>query len=312
MAKPLWSIKYRPKTLDEYIFKDESHRQLIERWVSEKSIPNILLKGHRGTGKTSLALLLKDLLEIEDVDFLKLNASDDNNIETVRTKVKNFISTFAMGDLKIVLLDEADGLTPNAQGTLKSMMEEFTDNVRFILTCNKPQKLIPELADSRTQVIEYKTMDRDQMLERAAVILKAEKVKASIDDLEAYINACYPDFRKVLETLDMNSFDGRLKSFADSTDSEEFLDYQLKIVEMIEGDNYKGIREAMSAVVSDDEWDDVYRFLYDNIHELGKFKDDFDKWSQAIVIIGDHLFRHAQVADPEINAAAMFIRLGNV
>ncbi|QDJ96417.1 sliding clamp loader subunit [Xanthomonas phage Xoo-sp13] len=311
MAKQLWSIKYRPKTLDEYIFKDEAHRQLIERWVEDKSIPNVLLKGHRGTGKTSLALLLKSLLEVDDVDFLKLNASDDNNIETVRTKVKNFISTMAMGDIKIVLLDEADGLTPNAQGTLKSMMEEYSDNARFVLTCNKPQKLIPELSDSRTQVIEYKSMDKDQMLERAAVVLSKEKVKANLDDVEAYVDACYPDFRKVLETLDKNSFDGRLKPFEEASDDES-ADFELKIVEMIEGDNYKGIREAVSSVVSDDEWDEVYRFLYENLHELGKFKGDHDKWSQGVVIIGDHLFRHSQVADPEINAAAMFIRLGNV
>ncbi|MGL5917387.1 MAG: replication factor C small subunit, partial [Culicoidibacterales bacterium] len=85
--KELWSLKYRPKTLDEYIFKDDTHRELIERWVQEKSIPHILLKGHRGTGKTSLALLLKDLLEIEDVDFLKFNASDERGVDTIRNKV---------------------------------------------------------------------------------------------------------------------------------------------------------------------------------------------------------------------------------
>ncbi len=310
MAKQIWSIKYRPKTLDEYIFKDESHRKLIERWVSEKSIPHLLLKGHRGTGKTSLAYLLKDLLQIEDTDFLKLNASDERSIETIRTKVKNFISTYAYGDFKLVLLDEADGLTPDAQGTLKSMMEEYSDNARFILTCNRPKKIIPELSDSRTQVIEYKSLDKEAMLERAAVILQQEKVKVSLENLEAYVNACYPDFRKLVETLDMNSVDGRLTDFSSAT--EEIADWQLTIVEMIEGDSYGSLREAMSSVTSDDEWDEVYRFLYDNLHELGKFKGDIDKWSQGIIIVADHLFRHSQVADPEINAAAMFLRLGNV
>lgn len=310
MAKQLWSIKYRPKTLDDYIFKDDAHRALVERWVTEKNIPHIFLKGHRGTGKTSLALLLKNLLEVEDSDFLSLNASDDNNIETIRTKVKNFISTFAYGPFKIVLLDEADGLTPAAQGTLKSMMEEFSDNARFILTCNKPNKVIPEL-HSRCQSLEYKALDKDQMLERAAAILKKEKVKAgSIENLEAYIESCYPDFRRVIETLDQNSIDGHLLPFDER--EEDIADWQMKLVEMIEGDNFAGLREALSAVTSDDEWDEVYRFLYDNLHELGKFKGDFDRWSQGVVIIGDHLFRHSQVADPEINAAAMMIRLGGV
>lgn len=309
MAKQLWSIKYRPTTLDDYIFRDDSHRALVERWVSERSIPHILLKGHRGTGKTSLALLLKILLEVEDSDYLSLNASDDNNIETIRTKVKNFVSTFAYGPFKIVLLDEADGLTPAAQGTLKSMMEEYSDNARFILTCNKPAKIIPEL-HSRCQSLEYKALDKEQMLERAAQILKKEKVKTSLENLEAYIDACYPDFRRVVETLNQNSQDGHLLPF-DERD-EDIADWQMKLVEMIEGDNFGGLREAMSAVTSDDEWDEVYRFLYDNLHELGKFKGDFDRWCQGIVIIGDHLFRHSQVADPEINAASMMIRLGGV
>lgn len=309
MARQLWSIKYRPKTLDDYIFKDDAHRALVERWVTEKNIPHIFLKGHRGTGKTSLALLLKNLLEVEDSDFLSLNASDDNNIETIRTKVKNFVSTFAYGPFKIVLLDEADGLTPAAQGTLKSMMEEFSDNARFILTCNKPSKVIPEL-HSRCQSLEYKALDKEQMLERAAVILKKEKVKTSLENLEAYIDSCYPDFRRVIETLDQNSQDGHLLPFDER--EEDIADWQMKLVEMIEGDNFAGLREALSAVTSDDEWDEVYRFLYDNLHELGKFKGDFDRWSQGVVIIGDHLFRHSQVADPEINAAAMMIRLGGV
>lgn len=310
MAKKLWSIKYRPTTLDEYIFKNDDQKKLIEKWVSEKSIPHLLLKGHRGTGKTSLAYLLKDLLGIDDTDFLVLNASDENSVDTIRTKVKNFISTFALGDFKIVFLDEADRLTPAAQDTLKSMMEEYSDNARFILTCNKPHKIIPELSDSRVQNIEYKVLDKDQMLERAAVILQMEKVKTSIDNLEKYVDACYPDFRKVLETLDQNSFDGVLLPFEEH--EEDITDYQLKIVEMVESNSYRNIREAMSAVVSDDEWEEVYRFMYDNLHELGKFKKNFELWSKGIVVIADHLFRHSQVSDPEINAASMFLRLGDL
>lgn len=310
MAKQLWSIKYRPKTLDEYIFTDGAQLKMIEKWVEEKSIPHLFLKGHRGTGKTSLAYLLKDLLEIEDVDFLKLNASDENSIDTIRNKVKNFVSTFAVGEFKIVFLDEADGLTPNAQGTLKSMMEEYSDNARFILTANKPQKIIPELIDSRCQVLDYKTLDKEQMLERAAVILQKEKIKTTLDNLEEYIDYCYPDFRKLLETLDQNSYDGVLNEFEERGE-EEISDYQLKIVEMIETNSYRNIREAMAAVVSDDEWEEVYRFLYDNLHELGKFT-KFELWSKGIVIIADHLFRHTQVADPEINAASMFLRLGDL
>lgn len=309
MARQLWSTKYRPKTLDEYIFKNDEHRELIESWIKDKSIPHILLKGHRGTGKTALAYLLKELLDIEDSDFMEKNASDENSVEIIRNDVHNFVSTLAVGDLKIVFLDEADRLSGAAQDTLKAMMVDYADTARFILACNKPQKIIPELK-SRCQELEYKALDKDQMLERAAIILKKEKVKTSLENLESYIDSCYPDFRKLIETLDQKSKNGELLPF--NAGDEEITDYQLKIVEMIEGDNYNGLREAMSAVVSDEEWDEVYRFLYDSLHELGKFKNDPDRWSQGIIIIADHLFRHGQVADPEINAAAMFLRLGNV
>ena len=244
------------------------------------------------------------------MDWLKFNASDERGVDTIRTKVKNFVSTFALGDFKIVFMDEADGLTPDAQKTLKSMMEEYADNARFIMTCNNPNKIIPELSDSRTQVIEYKSLDKDAMTERAAIILSKEKVKTSIENLEKYVDGCYPDFRKLVETLDKNSRNGVLLDYDEA--SQEINEWELVLVQMIEGNSYTSIREAMSAVTSDDEWEQVYRFMYDNLHELGKFKGDFDKWSQGIIIIGDHLFRHSQVADPEINAAAMFLRLGNV
>lgn len=309
MAKQLWSIKYRPKTLDEYIFKDESHRALIEKWIADKSLPNLLLKGHRGTGKTALVLLLKDLLGIDDSDFMSKNASDENSVNVIRTDIKNFVSTFSFGDFKVVFLDEADRLSAEAQDSLKAMMLDYSDNARFILACNKPQKIIPELK-SRCQEIEYKTLDKDVMLERAAVILKTEKVKSTLDNLELYIDAYYPDFRKIIESLDQNNNNGVLAAFDDA--SQEISDYQFKVVEMIETNNYAGVREAVSAVVSDDEWDEVYRFMYDNLHELGKFNGDFDKWRQGIVIIANHLYRHTIVADPEINAAAMFLQLGEI
>lgn len=309
MAKKLWSEKYRPTTLDDYIFKNDAHRELIEKWVADKSIPHLFLKGHRGSGKTTLALLLKELLGVEDTDFMTINASDDNNVETIRNKVSNFVSTFAMGDFKIVFLDEADRLTPAAQDTLKALMMDYADNARFILACNKPQKIIPELK-SRMQEIEYKALDKDQMLERAAIILHSEKVKADLTEVEKYVEAFYPDMRKVIETLDQNSKNGKLTAF-DEMESVE-ADWEIEVVSMMETDNYNGVRELMSAIVSDDEWEDVYRFVYDHLHELGKFKGDHDKWRAGIVIIANYLYRHATVADPEINAAAMFIQLGEV
>lgn len=308
MIREPWEYKYRPKTLDEYIFKDSSHREEIESWLEQGSFPHILLRGHRGTGKTSLAYMLKELFEVNDVDFLKTNASKDNSVNVIRSKISNFVSTMALGKFKIVFLDEADRLTPEAQDALRSLMEEYVQNARFILTCNRPQRIIPELK-SRCHEIEYKSLDKDQMLDRAAAILTKEKIKVkSIEIIEEYINTFYPDFRKVVQTLDRNSRTGTLKSLEDSVESDT--EFQVKIVEMIETDNYTGLRSALSSIMNDEEWEEAYRFLYENLDQLGKFEGNYETWRQGMILIADHAYRHHLVADPEINAAALFLRLG--
>src|SRR5216683_3480986 len=133
-AKQVWAAKYRPKTIDDFIFQDESHKKIILKYIKEKSIPNLFLSGHRGIGKTSLAQVLKNELNIEDIDFLSINASDDNSVDVIRNKIKSFVTTYAVSDFKIVLLDEADWLTPNAQAILRNLMEDelCTANARFI------------------------------------------------------------------------------------------------------------------------------------------------------------------------------------
>ena len=174
MAKELWEIKYRPKSVEDYLFQDDKHRELVNKFISERTIPHLLLNGHRGTGKTSLAVVLKNELEIDDSDFMVINASDENNVDTMRNKIKGFISTYSMSEFKLVLLDEADYLSQSAQALLRNMMEEYANNARFILSCNRGNKIIPELK-SRCFEILFKRMDKTDMMERLAIILKTEK-----------------------------------------------------------------------------------------------------------------------------------------
>lgn len=308
MMKEIWSIKYRPSTLDDFVFQNSKQEELVRQFIQNKSIPHLLLTGHAGTGKTSLALMLKKLLDISDDDFLQLNASDENSVDTVRTKIKGFVSSFAMSAFKIVFLDEADYMSPNAQAALRNMMEECADNARFILTCNKPHK-IENFIKSRCQTFQFKSLDKDVILEKCAVILKKEKVKVpSLELLENYVNSSYPDFRKILNTLQQNTVNSVLHEPNEFDESTEIF---LKIAEHLQKNNFSGIREFISNNLSDDDWEALYRFLYDYLNEIGKFTDVL-KWKQGIIVIADHLYKHQFVADPEINAAAMFIRLGEI
>lgn len=279
--------------------------------IEEKNIPHLLLHGHRGTGKTSLAYLIKAELEIDDIDFLKINASDENNVDVVRSKIKNFISSMAMSsEYKLVFLDEADYLSGNAQGILRSMMEEYVDNARFILTCNKPHKIIPELK-SRCTEIQYSTLDRDAMTLRFAQILKKEKIKIDdLDIIDEYVSHCYPDFRKLLVVAQGSVKNGKLQPFKDNvtTDTTE---HMVMIVDFLEKDNWEQARTYLSENISDDKWEECYQFLYTYLHEIGKFK-NITKWKAGVVVIADHLYKNAFVADSEINFAACLIRLSEI
>lgn len=307
MAKELWEIKYRPKKIDDYLFQDDKHKELIEKFVQEGSVPHLLLNGHRGTGKTSLAFVIKNELNIDDSDFLVINASDENNVDTMRNKIKGFISTYAMSEFKLVLLDEADYLSHSAQAILRNMMEEYADNARFILSCNKGNKVIPELK-SRCFEIKFKRMNKDDMLERLAIILKKEKVKATLEVLQQYVDIAHPDMRKAIQLIQNNSVDGSLHPPAEIDPNMEI---NLSIVEKMEANKYMEIRDVLSAGMGDDDWEQMYTFLYEYLHEIGKFSDE-KKWKAGIVILAEHLYKHSMVADPEINAIAMFIRLGEL
>jgi replication factor C small subunit len=311
MAKQIWAIKYRPSKIADYIFQNEKQRDIINNFIHEKSIPNLLLTGHHGGGKTTLALILKNELEIDDSDFLHINASDENSVDTIRNKITSFVNTMAMGPFKLVLLDECDYISLNGQAALRSLMEDpcISDNARFILTANFPKKIMGPL-HSRCQEFVFSKLDRDQVLERAAIILDSEGIEVdSVETLDAYIDASYPDFRKLIVMLEQNSLNGKLLAEPVSTDSA--MDYKLELLDMLDAGNWQGMRSIVCNNVDDSEWTEVYKFLYEYVHELKKFA-DVNKWKQAIIIIADHLYKQTACADSEINFAACAIRLTEI
>lgn len=304
--RKLWVEKYRPKTLDQYVFHDNFIKSAATKMVAEKNIPHLLLSGVQGSGKTTLSQILVNELEVEETDILVVNGSDQNSVDDMRTLIKSFITTFAMGEFKVVRLEEADYLTLNAQGILRNMMEEYVDVARFILTCNYENKIMPALK-SRCQHFRFKAGDKVDITERGAEILVSERVSFNIDTLDKFVAVGYPDLRKIINLLQQHTIDGALLY----PQQEETGDYKFKLLDLIERDRWLDARLLCCENVVAEEWEGVYRFLYENLGKGPKFSNE-DKWQSGIVILADYLYKHGIVADPEVNAAAMFIKLSQV
>jgi DNA polymerase III delta prime subunit len=301
--KDLWVEKYRPKTVNEYVFRDETQRQQVEGWIKNQAIPHLLFSGSAGIGKTTLAKVLMHELDINPYDILEINASRTNSVDDVRDKIVTFSRMIPFGTFKLVMLDEADYLSPNAQAALRGVMEEYHHTVRFILTCNYPNRVIPAL-HSRCQGFHIETIDRDEFIARVATILVSENINADVETLDTYVKASYPDLRKCINLIQMNSSTGTLVS-PDKNDKNE-ADWRLDMVQLFKQGKIGEARKMVCKSARPEEMEDVYRWLYDNLELISAEESIQDK---AILIIKQGLVDHSFVADPEINLAATLIRI---
>lgn len=300
--KELWVEKYRPKSTSDYVWIDRDQKHMVETWIHDKYIPHLLLAGNAGAGKTTLAKVLVNELGVDPAEFMHINASRDNGVDFLRNKITNFCSTMAMGPFKVVLLDEADYITPPAQGILRGMLEQYSEGVRFILTCNYPNKIIPAL-HSRCQTITFKTLDETDFTRRLAEILVGEGVELDGDTLQMYVKACYPDLRKAINTVQMRSTSGKLDA-PKTEDSES--DYKLAMVDLFRQGRLREARNLIIKQITLEEYEDMFRFMYRNLDLWGK---DEDTQDQALLLIRKGLVNHGLVADAEINLSATFVEL---
>ena len=303
--KELWVEKYRPKTVNGYVFKDESQRKQVSKWIQEKTIPHLLFSGNAGIGKTTLAKILFNELDVNPLDILEINASRTNSVEDVRDRITNFVKMIPFGDFKIVLLDEADYLSVNAQAALRGVMEEYHHIARFILTCNYPNKIIPAI-HSRCQGFHIAKVDETEFTARVAEILINEAVQFDLDVLDTYVKAAYPDLRKCINMIQMNSSDGVLLSPSDGDNGNA--DWKLDMVELFKAGQIQAARELLCGSIRAEEMEEVYRWLYENRNIFGSR----DNQDQAVLIIKQGLVDHTLVVDPEINLAATLIKLANI
>ena len=300
--KELWVEKYRPKKITEYVFKDDGQKRLISGWIADNSIPHLMFAGSAGTGKTTLAKVLINELGVQPADVLYINASRDNGIEYVRNKITNFGDTMPWGDFKVVLLDEADYLSPEAQAALRGVMEQNHQSVRFILTCNYDNKIIPALK-SRCQVFQIQKQDEGEFFNRMVTILDAEGVEYDPYLLGTYVVATQPDMRKTINNLQSNTLNGKLMTADETADDSAWL---IKMVDLFKSGNIRDARKLIVGNARPDEYEGIYRKMYENLDWFG---DNPDKQDEAVIIIRNGLVKHLSVADVEINLSATLIEL---
>lgn len=305
MKDNLWVEKYRPKTINEYVFRDESLKNQVENWISQKSIPHIMLAGPPGTGKSSLAKVLINDLNVEDADVLYINASKDNGIDMIRQKITSFSETMPWGDFKVIMLDESDNLSHEGQSALRATMEQYSSVVRFMLTANYANMLIPAI-HSRCQSIYLDQLDETEFAVKLAEILVGENIEFGLEVLDTYIQATYPDLRKTINSIQLNCIDGKLIS---PVDKETASEWKLKMVSLFKEGKIREAREHICKHIRPDEYNEIFRFLYRNVYY---FADSIDLQDEAIIIIRNGMVKHTQVADPEINLSATIAELCNV
>ena len=298
----LWVERYRPKQLEELI-GTSAIKETIKLWLENKDIPHLLFFSSPGTGKTSIG---KILIKHIPCDSLIINASDENGVDSIRNKVQDFCMTMGMQPLKIMFLDEADRLTPDAQGILRNLMETYSNSTRFILTCNYAEKIIPAIK-SRSQSYEIKPPSKPEAMSHLVKILTAENVKFDPKDVAFIVASYFPDLRKIINFAQQSSITGELKIAKANTQDQ---DYKVKLIELLKTPAKAGVFGEIRQLVADasfSNYEEVYRFLFDHVNDYAG-----NKQAEVILHLADAVYQSALVFEREITFVAAMHKMLSV
>lgn len=300
----LWIEKYRPQTVKDITLSEEN-QAIVKTFVTNKDIPQLLFVGNAGIGKTSLAkIIINDIL---DCQYLYINASDENGIDTIRSKVTNFSKTKSYdGAIKVIVLDEVDGLTLDAQRCLRNTMEEYSQFTRFILTANYDHKVIPAL-QSRCQSLNL-IPPQQLFIDRCVHVLECEKcenIDESIDDIKKSCMAHYPDLRKAINELQKHTIDRRFK-YKENIKQKTFVQNIYQLVKA-----GKTLKMRKQIIENESKFNGDYvqllKQLFDHIHDVPGIDDNIKR--KELIVVAEHIYRSAFVADQEINCYSCLLSL---
>jgi DNA polymerase III delta prime subunit len=298
----LYVEKYRPNSLEGYV-GNQSIVEKVKVYLQNGDVPHLLLYGSAGTGKTTLAKLIANNI---DCDLMYINASDENSVDTVRDKIKNFASTIGFRQWKIIICDEFDFMTVNGQAALRNLMETFSKTTRFILTCNYIEKIIDPI-QSRCQVFAITPPSKKDVAIRVSEILKHESVSFKPEDLVAIVNSGYPDIRRILNACQRQVVNNELVMDKQSLVEANYMN---KIIEILSSnDDKKTVFNNIRQLLADSQVKDyssLYRFLYDNLESYAT-----GHIASVILIIADAQYKDSFIVDKEIGVMSMFIQLLN-
>lgn len=307
MSIDLITEKYRPMTVEDYVWRDPQLKAKVLEWVAQGAAPHVIFSGKAGTGKSSLAWLILKLLGVPKSDICYVNASKERKIDDMQDRIMGFITTSPMinnpHQVKYVFLEEADSMSIFTQKFLRAEFEKNTKHVRFFLTCNQPEKISEPIA-SRCQHFHFMALDQEAFIGRVVAVLEAEGTKFDTDVLIDYIDSTYPDLRKCLGTIDQGTIGGVLYPRKD--EAGRSFDFITDAADLFRRGQHRKAREIIVGQASIEDYPDLFRFLYQNL-EL--WSDDPDKQDSALIIIRDGLFKHNFIADPEMNLSATICEL---